>query len=160
PEGLPYVGNALQFRRDPLTFVRGVQRSFGRLATVRMARFPVVMFFRPEHVHYFLVEHPRGFTNGEVTQGLRRVLGNGLLTIDGDYHRRQRRLIQPAFHKKLVEGYAAIMVQHTRELLDDWQPRTRLDIVQAMQALTLRIVAKALFDVDLKAERADLAQAF
>lgn len=160
PEGLPYFGNALQFRRDPLAFVRGVQRSFGRVATVRMGRFPMVMFFRPEHVRYCLIEQPRNFTNSEVAQGLRRVLGNGLLTTDGEYHRRQRRLIQPAFHKKRVEGYAATMVQHTCEMLEDWQPGARLDIARAMQALTLRIVAKALFDVDLKAEHADLARAF
>jgi cytochrome P450 len=160
PEGLPYFGNAFQFRRDPLTFVQGVQRSFGRLATVWMAGFPMVMFFRPEHVRYFLIEHPRGFTNSEVTAGLRRTLGKGLLTTDGEYHRRLRRLVQPAFSKKRVDGYADVMVRHTRDLLDGWQAGARLDIARAMQALTLRIVAQALFDVDLESERPGLSEAF
>ncbi|HKS71115.1 MAG TPA: cytochrome P450, partial [Ktedonobacterales bacterium] len=160
PEGLPYFGNAFQFRRDPLTFVQGAQRSFGRLATFWMAGFPMVMFFRPEHVRYFLVEHPRGFTNGEVAAGLKRTLGRGLLTTDGEYHRRMRKLVQPAFAKKRVEGYADVMVRHTRELLETWRPGARLDIARSMQQLTLRIVAQALFDVDLEAEQPDLSHAF
>ena len=160
PEGLPYFGNAFQFRRDPLAFVQGAQRSFGRLATFWMLGYPAVMFFRPEHVRYFLVEHPRGFTNGEVAAGLKRTLGRGLLTTDGEYHRRMRRLVQPAFAKKRVEGYAEVMVGHTRELLAGWQPGARLDIAREMQQLTLRIVAQALFDVDLQAEQPDLSRAF
>jgi len=160
PEGVPYFGNALQFVRDPLGFVQGTQRSFGALATVYLFRHPVIMCFRPEHVRSFLVEHPLRFTSREVTMNLRRLLGDGLLTIDGDFHRQQRRLVQPAFHKRRVESYAALMVRHTRELLDEWQPGAQLDIARAMQELTLRIVAKALFDVDLKQEHADLGQAF
>ncbi len=160
PEGLPYFGNAFQFRRDPLTFVQGVQRSFGRLATVWMGPYPMVMFFRPEHVRYFLIEHPRDFTNSEVAAGLKRTLGRGLLTTDGEYHRRLRKLVQPAFAKKRVDGYADVMVRHTRELLDTWQSGARLDIARAMQQLTLRIVAQALFDVDVQIERPDLSEAF
>ena len=56
PQDMPVVGNILQFRRDPLAFVSGVQRSFGRLATIHMGRAPIVLFFRPEHVRYFLVD--------------------------------------------------------------------------------------------------------
>src|SRR5262249_38416360 len=107
-----------------------------------------------------LVERPHSFTSREVTMNLRLLLGDGLLTIDGDFHRQQRRLVQPAFHKRRVESYAALMVCHTRELLDEWQPGAQLDIARAMQELTLRIVAKALFDVDLREQHADLGQAF
>src|SRR5215470_1349723 len=82
PEGVPYFGNALQFVRDPLGFVQGTQRSFGALATVYLFRHPVIMCFRPEHVRSFLVEHPLRFTSREVTMNLRRLLGDGLLTID------------------------------------------------------------------------------
>ncbi len=160
PPPLPVVGNALQFRRNPLDFVRGVQRSYGDMATIYMGRFPVVMFFRPEHVRYFLIENPRNFTNREFALGLRRLLGDGLLTTDGDFHRQQRRLVQPAFHKKRVESYADVMLRHTQEMLDEWRPGAQLDIARAMQELTLRIVAKSLFDVDLKHEAPRLGQAF
>lgn len=160
PEGFPVIGNVLQFRRDPLNFVRGVQRAFGSLATVYLGEHPVVLFFRPEHVRYILVEHARNFTNREAATNLRRTLGDGLLTSDGDFHRQQRRLVQPAFHKKRVESYAGVMVRHTRDMLEHWQPGAEVDISKEMQALTLRIVAKALFDVDVQVERPSLGQAF
>lgn len=160
PEGLPVVGNTLQFRRDQLAFVRGAQRSFGNVATIYLGKFPLVLFFRPEHVRYFLVDNARNFTNREFAWNLRSLLGDGLLTIDGEFHRQQRRLVQPAFHKKRVESYAGVMVQHTREMLDEWQPGAEVDIAREMQTLTLRIVAKTLFDVDLKTESRGLGQAF
>ena len=160
PEGLPFFGNALQFRRDPLAFVQGVQRAFGSVATARIRDVPVVMFFRPEHVRYFLYENPRNFTNGEFAGNLRDFLGDGLLTIDGEFHRQQRRLVQPAFHKRRVDSYGTLMVRYTREMLDTWRPGMRIDVVRAMQELTLRIVAQALFDVDLNAEHTSMAEGF
>jgi cytochrome P450 len=88
------------------------------------------------------------------------VLGDGLLTTDGDFHRQQRRLIQPAFHKQRVEAYAGIMVQHAQEMLDEWQPGESIDVARAMRDLTLRIVAKSLFGVDLKEDHPELGAAF
>ncbi|HUY75633.1 MAG TPA: cytochrome P450, partial [Ktedonobacterales bacterium] len=150
PQPLPVVGHAFQFRRDPLAFVQGLQRSYGGMATFYMGKMPMVLLARPEYARYVLVDHARNFTSREFAFGLRGILGDGLLTSDGDFHRQQRRLVQPAFHKKRVEGYAQVMVAHTQQTLDEWQVGQRLDIAAAMQDLTLRIVAKALFDVDLK----------
>ncbi len=99
PPPIPVVGNIFQFRRDPLAFVSGVQRSFGEIATIHRGSQPIVLCFRPEHVRYFLVTQACNFTSSQFNQNLRRVLGDGLLTTDGDFHRQQRRLIQPAFHK-------------------------------------------------------------
>jgi cytochrome P450 len=160
PVPLPAVGNILQFRRDPLAFVRGVARSYGDIAAFHMSRVPVILLSRPEYVRYVLVDHARTFSNREFMRNLRQTLGDGLLTTDGEFHRQQRRLVQPAFHKKRVEGYAGIMVHHTEELLESWQPGQRIDIARAMQTLTMRIVAKALFDVDLRHEAPELGQAF
>ncbi len=160
PPPMPVVGNVLQFRRDPLSFVQGLQRSYGGMATFYMGKRPMVLLARPEYARYVLVDHARNFTSREFAFGLRRLLGDGLLTSDGDFHRQQRRLVQPAFHKKRVEGYAQIMVEHTQQMLAEWRAGQRLDIAAAMQDLTLRIVAKALFDVDLKTDSRGLGQAF
>jgi cytochrome P450 len=61
PKGLPIIGNVLQFQRDPLTFMRKTQQQYGRMARLRLGNETVVAFFRPEHVRYFLMEHPRNF---------------------------------------------------------------------------------------------------
>jgi len=161
PSGLPLVGNALQFGRDPLGFVRGVQRAYGDVAIVHMGRErAMVLFFRPEHVRYILVDGARLFNAGQGRDVMRQFLGEGLLTTDGAFHRQQRRLVQPAFHKKRVEAYAHIMVDYTRELLDEWTPGAEVDVARALQELTLRIVVRALFDLDLRTERGDLSSAF
>src|SRR2546427_5293720 len=84
----------------------------------------------------------------------------GLLTIDGEKHRQQRHAVQPAFHKKRVEGYAAIMEQYTRELLKTWHPGDTVDMSRTMQELTLRIVSKCLFSIDLSSQLGPLSDAF
>jgi cytochrome P450 len=159
PKGLPIVGNTLQFRRDPLQFVREMQQTYGRMATVHFGKLPVVLFFRPEHVRYFLVEKPRNFVKPGLGN-LRFLLGDGLLTTDGDSHRQQRRLVQPAFHKHRVESYADTMVQLTEEMIAQWQPGSEVNMAQEMQQLTLRIIMKALFNLDSPSQSASLGQAF
>lgn len=160
PKPLPYVGNALSFRNNPLRYLEQLQRTYGKMATVYLGSTPVVLLFRPEHVRYVLTENPRNFTNREIAQGLRGLIGDGLLTIDGDAHRQQRRLVQPAFHRKRVEGFADIMVQYTQDMLKGWHAGKQIDVARAMQEVTLRIVAKCLFNVDLSSQVGALGTAF
>ena len=158
PKGLPIVGNIFQLRSDPLSFVREIQQTYGRMATVQFGKQQVVMFLRPEHVRYLLVEKPRNFVKYDLGN-LRFLLGDGLLTSDGDFHRQQRRLVQPAFHKHRVEGYADTMVHLTEEMLEQWQPGSEVDISREMQQLTLRIILKALFNLDSPTQSASLGRA-
>ncbi len=160
PRPLPVVGNILAFRRDQLGYLQALQREYGKMATIYIGKTPVVLFFRPEHVRYILTENPRNFTSREVAEGLRQLIGDGLLTIDGEAHRQQRRMVQPAFHKKRVESYAGTMTDYTQEMLMRWQAGQRIDVARAMQELTLRIVGKCLFNVDLAEQIDTLGSAF
>lgn len=164
PRRLPYIGNLLSLRRDPLGYLQRLQRTYGNMATIYLMKNPAVLLFRPEHVRYVLVEHPRDFSNINSLQGDRNDDDNfgseGLLTINGEKHRQQRHAVQPAFHKKRVDGYASIMQQYTRELLKTWQVGDKVDMSRAMQELTLRIVSKCLFSIDLSSQLAPLSDAF
>jgi cytochrome P450 len=161
PKGLPFIGNIVEFQRNPLQFFRETQQQFPRMATVYIGKIPFVLCFRPEHVRYVLVENPRKFVKPNRDGfNLRFLLGDGLLTSDGDFHRQQRRLVQPAFHKHRVESYADIMVQMTQEMLAEWMPQSEINLSQAMQYLTLRIIAKALFNLDSRAVATELGHAF
>jgi cytochrome P450 len=162
PKGLPIVGNALQFQRNPLQFVRDTQKTYGDMATIHLGGSPIVLLFRPEYIRYVLTEQPKNFTKANRRGGpnLRAFLGDGLLTIEGEFHRQQRRLVQPAFHKRRVESYADTMVQQAQEMLAEWQAGTELNIASAMQQLTLRIIAKTLFNVESHTLIAELGQAF
>ena len=160
PVPWPIVGHIPQFRRDPLSFVSGAQRAYGPVTTIHLGNRPIVLLSDPRFVRYILIEHPQNFTSRAFATNLRNLLGDGLLTIDGDFHRQQRRLVQPAFHRKRVESYGQTMVALTTEMLDTWQAGDTFDMARAMRDLTLRIVARALFDIDLAAESPFLGQAF
>ena len=162
PRRLPSIGNLLALRQDPLGFLQQLQRAYGNMATIYIGKDPAVLLFRPEHVRYVLVEHPRDFSNRGVFQqnddgGF---ANEGLLTIDGEKHRQQRHAVQPAFHKKRVDGYAAIIEQYTQELLKTWHPGDTVDMSRTMQELTLRIVSKCLFSIDLSSRLGPLSDAF
>ena len=162
PRRLPYIGHLLSLRQDPLGFLQQLQRTYGNMATIYIGKNPAVLLFRPEHVRYVLVEHPRNFSNRALLQQNSDdgFASEGLLTIDGEKHRQQRHAVQPAFHKKQVEGYAAIIQQYTQELLKTWHPGDTVDLSRAMQALTLRIVSKCLFSIDLSSQLDPLSNAF
>jgi cytochrome P450 len=162
PRRLPYIGHLLSLRQDPLGFLQQLQRTYGNMATIYIGKNPAVLLFRPEHVRYVLVEHPRNFSNRALLQQNSNdgFASEGLLTIDGEKHRQQRHAVQPAFHKKPVEGYATIIQQYTQELLKTWHPGDTVDLSRAMQALTLRIVSKCLFSIDLSSQLDPLSNAF
>ncbi|HLK52692.1 MAG TPA: cytochrome P450, partial [Candidatus Angelobacter sp.] len=162
PRPLPYLGHLLSLRQNPLGFLQQMQRAYGDMATIYIGKQPAVLLFRPEYIRYVLVEHPKSFSNRALLpEGRDEGFANeGLLTIDGEKHRQQRRAVQPAFHKKQIEGYAAIMGHYTQELLKTWQPGQRVNLSRAMQELTLRIVSKCLFSIDLSSQLAPLSAAF
>src|SRR5438034_11849296 len=93
PAKLPYIGNLLSLRLDPLGYMQRLQRTYGNMATIYFAKNPAVLLFRPEYVRYVLVEHPHDFSNrGLVRNGSDDGFASeGLLTIDGEKHRQQRR---------------------------------------------------------------------
>src|SRR5436305_7219676 len=162
PAKLPYIGNLLSLRLDPLGYLQRLQCAYGNMATIYFGKNPAVLLFRPEYIRHVLVEHPRDFSN---PSGLRNdnddgFASEGLLTIDGEKHRQQRRAVQPAFHKKQIESYASIINQYTQELLKTSYPGDRLDMSRAMQELTLRIVSKCLFSIDLSNQLGPLSDAF
>lgn len=162
PRPLPLVGNLLSLQRDPLGFLQDVYQKYGSIATIHLGKQPIVLLMRPEYVRYILIEHPRDFTNRDVTVGNDDDSGftEGLLTIDGDHHRQQRRAVQPAFHKKRVESYATIMNQYTQELLQTWHAGDTINMSRAMQELTMRIVSSCLFSIDIARQLDDLGDIF
>jgi cytochrome P450 len=157
---LPGLGNTFEYQRDRLGFITHLHRLYGDIASFHLLHIPVVILSHPRHVRYVLLENQRNFTIRETLTELLEITGDGLLTIDGELHRQQRRLVQPAFHKKRVETYADVMVRYTQEMLAQWQPGQHIEITQAMQELTMRIVAKCLFNIDLASQLADLSACF
>lgn len=116
----------------------------------------------PELIQNVLVTHDRSFVKSRALQISRRLLGDGLLTSEGQTHLRQRRLVQPAFHRQRMVGYAEVMAAQAARTSDRWLtlgPAAPVDMLQEMMRLTLAIVGKTLFDADVEGEASEIGDA-
>lgn len=113
-----------------------------------------------DHIRYILLEHPEQFGRGLVfKRRAGKVVGTGLITSEGEFNKRQRRLVMPAFHYQRIVQYSEIMVQETERLLADWQSGQQRDIHHDMTRATMNIVARTLFGMDVYEATGDLGKA-
>lgn len=158
PKRKPLWGLMWEFRREPLAFLHRVA-SFGDIAFFPFGPQDLYLVNHPDYIKEVLVNHPRNFIKSRALQRAKSLLGEGLLTAEGDAHKRQRRMAQPAFHRQRIAHYAQSMVQYADNLQASWLNGTTLDISQEMMRLTLSIVAKTLFDAELSTQANELGQA-
>ncbi|MFC4099354.1 cytochrome P450 [Paenibacillus xanthanilyticus] len=155
PRQIPFVGNLLAVGSKPHEFFRTCAEKYGPIVRMRLEQHrEIYLLSRPEDIKYVLTNSQRLFAKGyHRDRILSMVLGNGLLTSEADFWLRQRRLVQPAFHKHRIESYADTMTAYTGRLLEEWRDDQELDIHKEMMRVTMEIVAKTLFDIDLKEPR-------
>ena len=161
PKGLPLLGNMLEFRRDLLRYYLEWSRDYGDIVSLNLAGWPVVLLNNPDYAEYVLVRNHRNFIKFPLFfRKVRAIFGQGLLTSEGEFWHRQRRLAAPAFHAQRVAGYGDAMVRDTERMLATWRAAEQRDVHADMMALTLRIAAKALFNAEVEKGIADIGQAF
>jgi cytochrome P450 len=148
--------NLWAFRRDPLGFLLQARRQYGNVVSFRLGPERVVLLTHPEHIRDVLVTQHRVFTKARRGQVAKQFLGEGLFNSEGDVHQRQRRLMQPAFHRQYIARYADVMTTYGERLSQQWQDGETLDMAQAMMRVTLAIAGKALFDADVEADAKDI----
>jgi cytochrome P450 len=160
PKGNFLVGSLHEFAPDPLNFLVNTAKQYGDIAYFRLVNMPVYLMAHPDYVRDVLITKASSFEKGEMDRRiLGKFLGNGLVTNEGDSHKRQRRLVQPAFHSKRIQNYAEVMVDYSEKMLADWQSGQTRHIDDEMMRLTMFIVSKTLFDTDVSemAEKAGQA---
>src|SRR5512140_3013257 len=133
--GLPLLGNLLDFRRDRLGLQEMAART-GPIARVQLAHIPVYIVTDADLAHEVLVVQNDAFTKSAGLQFLKPMLGEGLLTAEGDVHRRHRKLLAPAFAPKRLAAYGDIMVEETRRQVDSWRGGKHLDLSAEMMEMT------------------------
>jgi cytochrome P450 len=145
--------------RDWIAFISRMQREYGDLVYYRFLSIPVCYVNRPDYIEEILITKYHNFHKSKDYRALRPWVGSGLLTSEGEFWRRQRRLAQPAFHRERIAAYGRLMVEHTERMLQGWQAGETRDIHREMMQLTLGIVAAALFSSDVEAIAADVGRA-
>ncbi|MDQ3862438.1 MAG: cytochrome P450 [Actinomycetota bacterium] len=159
PKGHLLGGNVREYARDPLGFLSRCVREYGDVVQLRFMGQPIYLLSDPGLIEYVLVENNRNFTKTRILKRNRRLLGEGLLTSEGEFWRRQRRLAQPAFHRKRVAAYGEVMAAFAERSLGAWRDGQTIDVHEEMMHLTLEIVAKCLFDADVGARATDVGRA-
>jgi cytochrome P450 len=158
-DGYPLIGNILEFNRDRLGFLQRMARE-GDVCGMRFGPFPVILFNRPEHVHSILVEHAYDFDKGiGIHNTFRPAIGDGIFSSEGEFHRRQRKIMAPSFQPRHIASYAGIIGHYGEQIQQTWADGSIIDINRQMTALTMSVIGKALFDADVFSEADELGAA-
>ena len=148
------------YQDDPLGFsARGAQE-FGDIVSARFLYVPCFFIYHPDHIEQVLVTQQRNFIKpvSFQTPFMRRLVGNGLLTSEGEFWKRQRRLAQPAFHRERINSYSQAMTTYAERMMTSWRSGETRDLHEDMMQLTLEIVAKTLFDADVTETAREVGQ--
>jgi cytochrome P450 len=163
PKGLPLIGNLLDMRRDgPFGFYRDVWQEYGDIATASIGPMQFLVLARPEHIQHVLIKNPDKYIKGISHEKLRTAIGDGILTLEGERWLRQRRLMQPTYTPKNVRQFADIMTEESQALINRWQSELPtnavVDINQEMVRVTIKVISRAVFGLDIDDGFNDAAQ--
>lgn len=147
-------------RRDSAGLLMEMAREYGDVVAFKLGRQDVVLLNHPDYVKDVLVTRHKQFLKGGPMQRAKRLLGEGLLTSEGDHHLRQRRLAQPAFHRSRLASYADATVAHASRMGTQWRDGDCVEMTGEMMRLTLGLVGQTLFGADVESEADELANAF
>ena len=157
PGRLPFFGHTLPMLRKRFAFT-GNLRGRGDLVEVHLGPLRTLFVASPRLTHQVLVTDAPKFHKGRMYDKFRPFVGNGLALSNGAFHLRQRRMVQPAFHRDRIAGYAATMVRATRDLVQTWRPGEVRRIEADMQGLAVTIVGEALFSTEIGRKAIDEAR--
>ncbi len=151
-------GHFRSFRKDPTQFLTA-QATLGDISYLRMGSQPVYVASHPDLVRDVLVVNAHKFVKGRALQRAKALLGGGLLTSEGDFHLRQRRMIQPAFHRNRIAEYSRAMVEAAAKMASGWSDGETVDVDREMMRLTLQIVGRTLFSANIEDDADDVGAA-
>src|SRR5205823_5481574 len=145
--------------RDEIALNFRLTREFGDTFRYKVGPFRVTVANHPNAIEQVLVSKSRSFKKDPFYETMKRILGEGLLTSEGDFHKRQRRLIQPIFHHRLIEEYGREMVAVGARYRERWHDGQEFDLHRELMRLTMAIVGTTLFGADLERDAPDVGEA-
>ncbi len=148
PGRLPLLGHTMSLLVRRFRLLSSL-RSHGEVVRIHLGPLPVYFVTSPELAWQVLVTNADRFDKGVLFDKVRPLFGNGLANSNGDFYRRQRRLVQPAFHRKQIAGYVHTMARAAADLVESWRPGEVIAVDKRMEDLALTVVGQALFSAEL-----------
>jgi cytochrome P450 len=163
PRGAPIFGSLFEAWRDPLKLLSEGARDHGNVVRFRLGGFQYVLVSGLTEIQHVLVKNQKNYVKSRSYHGIKLVLGEGLLTSEGEFWRRQRRLAQPAFHAQRLKGLASTMARLTDDVMQRWESlpenERTFDMHDAMMRLTFRVVGQTLCGADVEGDAQAIGQA-
>ena len=144
-----------KFINNPIKTLMEIAYTYGDISHFKFGRQHVYLINNPHYIEDILIRDHKNFIKSRGLQVSKRLLGEGLVTSEGEYHDRQRRIIQPAFHPTPIKKYADIMTAYATNMCQRWQDGMTVDIHKEMMHTTLEIISKAVLGSEVKLEKND-----
>jgi cytochrome P450 len=141
--------NLLAIRRDVLRFLSRVAAECGDIASFRVGPMRLVLLNHPDYIREVLLTNARNFVKGRPLRLAKRLLGDGLLTSEGEFHARQSRIVQPALHAERIRGYGSVVVERAERASGRWRDGDTLDVMREMITLATEIAGTTMFHWDM-----------
>jgi cytochrome P450 len=148
-----------EFMHDPIKTLMNISHMYGDIAHFKFGRQHVYLFNEPNYIEDILIRNHKNFIKSRGLQVSKRLLGEGLVTSEGEYHDRQRRIIQTTFHPNLISTYGQIMTDYGQRMCQRWEDGMTLDIHKEMMHVTMAIISKAVLGSDVKLEKDEVGNA-
>ncbi len=153
------LGHLTDFRKDIIGFMDKVVKSYGDIVHFRIGPIRIVLLNNPDHIREVLSTRHENFVKGRPLEMTKKLIGNGILTSEGEFHKRQARIIQPAFHRKRVESYVPIIVDCVTKMMKSWEEGETVDIRDEMTEMSSIMAGRIMFNVDIEEESEEIVNA-
>ena len=158
PRAYPLLGSLPQMRKDALAFFRSIPANYGGVARLMLGPQNFVLVTDPSAVKHCLIDNNKNYPkNYESTA---QVFGEGLLSSNGDFWLRQRRIMQPAFHQREIANFASVMVEHAQRMVAGWPANTPLFVLKEMMQVTQTVILQVMFSTNIGTRTAEMGMAF
>lgn len=159
-KGLPVLGSLPQIIKDPFGYLKQAQADYGDLYNLNLGLTKMLVLNHPRQVQHVLVDNAQNYRKGgAMWDAIRAMLGNGLVVSEGSFWLRQRRMMQPQFHRQRLAALTELMVSAMQEALDTWEPASADDsdfnLAPAFNELTMKVITRTLFGTGLSTEEMD-----
>ncbi len=153
------LGHLFSFQQDGIGFLKKIASEYGDIVHFKIGPIRIVLLNHPDLIKEVLSKHHRNFIKGRPLEMAKEILGEGLLTSEGEFHDRQSRIIQPAFHRKMLESYSSSITEYATRLMNGWQNGMQADIMKEMMKMSTSIAGKTFFNIDLEREAPQINEA-
>lgn len=162
--GQETLGMLPQLRKNPLEFFTKMAREYGGVVRIPVPGYAIHLVTKPDPISQILLTNQRNYLKGESVDAIRPLIGNGLASSDGDFWKRQRRLMQPAFHRQRLDQLSGLMLEIGQKFMDRWESHTEsgkpLELTSEMMHLTLEVIVRTMFSADIGDQLPTLSRAF